>query len=401
MIFYELYRQRQQIAHQRDELQEWAEALKTADRRKDEFLATLAHELRNPLAPIRNGLQILKMSPDSDQAGEIREMMDRQMTHLVRLIDDLLDVSRVSQGKVELRIERIALQEALEDAIDVSRPLIESHQHKLIVEIPEETLWVSADLTRVAQIIGNILNNAAKYTNQGGNIILKAWQDGSDAVISVTDNGLGIPADMLPKVFELFTQVDQNLDRSQGGLGIGLALVKRLVEMHQGHIFVESQGLGHGSTFTVRLPLSEQKEHDQSATPLHSDSDVTDGLNILIVDDNFPAAQTIGWMLELLGHHPTLAHDGPAALAAARSLNPDVILLDIGLPGMSGYDVCRTLRQEPQFKDTVLVAQTGWGQERDKQQAREAGFDHHFIKPMSLEDFSALLANIKPKANAA
>ena len=395
-VFYELYRQRQQISFQRDKLQQSAEALRIADQRKDEFLATLAHELRNPLAPIRNGLQILKMSPGNEQAEDIRDMMDRQLTHLVRLIDDLLDVSRVSQGKIELRIEHISLQDALKAAIEVGRPLIEAQKHHFTIDIPQEPLWLNADLTRVAQIVSNLLNNAAKYTEESGHISLAVNHDGQNAFIQVRDNGVGIPPDMLPKVFELFTQVDQNLERSQGGLGIGLALVKRLAEMHQGDIKVESAGLGKGSTFTLRLPLSMNEEHDKFSEMNNPEPDPATALKILIVDDNFPAAQTIGWMLELLGHQPTLAHDGPQALNQARAIRPDVILLDIGLPGMNGYEVCRTLRQDPLFNNTLMVAQTGWGQEKDKQQARDAGFDHHFIKPMSFEDFSGLLANIKP-----
>lgn len=269
-VFFDLYRQQQQLATQRDQLKtaleenarllkesrQYAHALKEADHRKDEFLATLAHELRNPLAPIRNGLQILRMAPTGDISNDVRDMMDRQLTHMVRLIDDLLDVSRVSQGKIDLRCEQITLQSVLQSAIETSRPLIEKARHTLVLEIPGEPIFLHADLTRLAQVVSNLLNNAAKYTPEGGIITLNATIENNHAIVAVSDNGVGIPADMLPKVFELFTQVDHNLERSQGGLGIGLALVKQLVELHGGTIRSESPGLGKGSTFTVQLPLA-------------------------------------------------------------------------------------------------------------------------------------------------
>ena len=259
-VFFDLYRQQQQLACQRDELQKYAEALKAADHHKNEFLATLAHELRNPLVPIRNGLQILSMSPDIGVSDQIRDVMDRQLSHLVQLIDDLLDISRVSHGKINLRKERITLQSALQLAVETSRPLIEAGQHTLTLDIPEESLWLDADLTRIAQVVSNLLNNAAKFTPEGGALTLSVHTQGEEVVIGVSDNGLGIPADMLPKVFELFTQVSRNLGRSQGGLGIGLALVKQLIEMHDGSIHAESAGLDKGSTFTVRLMLSKKTE---------------------------------------------------------------------------------------------------------------------------------------------
>jgi len=382
-VFFELYRQQQILACQRD-------ALKEADQRKDEFLATLAHELRNPLAPIRNGLEILRRSPAEEVAGEVREMMDRQLTHLVRLIDDLLDVSRVSQGKVDLRKEPITLQAALEAAIEASRPLIEAGKHTLTLDIPAAPLWLDADLTRLSQVVSNLLNNAAKYTPAGGNIRLSVRAQNEEAVITVTDNGVGIPADMLPKVFELFTQVDRHLERSQGGLGIGLALVKRLVSMHGGTIEAESGGLGKGSSFTVRLPLSRHKIQPQAQAETAAETPHK-SLHILVVDDNIESAKTTGWMLEMIGYEPVLAHDGQEALKIARELHPEIILLDIGLPGMNGYDICRELRKDPAFKNTMLIAQTGWGQAKDRQLAQEAGFNHHLIKPVKLEELSALL----------
>ena len=254
-VFFELYRQRQRLADQRDELVAQAEALKDADRRKDEFLATLAHELRNPLAPLRHGLDTLRRSPDAGEAIAIREMMDRQMVHLVRLIDDLLDVSRVSQGKIALRHETIQAADALRAAVEASRPLIESAGHTLTVDLPADPLWLDADLTRLSQVVGNLLNNAAKYTPAGGRITLSLRADGDSAVIEVADNGLGIPAGMLSEVFQLFAQVDNHLERSRGGLGIGLALVKQLVTLHGGTVDATSSGPGKGSTFSVRLPL--------------------------------------------------------------------------------------------------------------------------------------------------
>ena len=411
-VFFELYRQQLLLAAQRDELKEKAEenarllkesqlnaaALQDADRRKDEFLATLAHELRNPLAPIRNGVQILRMSPNGAHSDTVREMMDRQLTHLVRLIDDLLDVSRVSQGKFDLRRERISLQAALQPAIETSNPLIDAAGHKLVLEVPEEELWLDADLTRIAQVISNLLNNAAKYTPDKGRITLRLAQDGQQAVISVTDNGMGIPPDMLPKVFDLFTQVARNLDRSKGGLGIGLALVQRLVRMHGGTIEATSEGLDKGSTFTVRLPLAHAPKKTVETAADAQPAANGRALQVLIVDDNIDSAKTTGWMTEMLGHMPTLAADGIEALAAAKELKPDVIVLDIGLPGMSGYDVCRALRADPAFKNTTLIAQTGWGQEKDRKQAFDAGFDHHLVKPVNFKEFSALLAKVQAAA---
>ncbi len=407
-VFFSLARQQLQLARQRDSLKvtadeneyllhesrQYAVALRDADRRKDEFLATLAHELRNPLAPIRNGLQILRMAPDGPQAEEVRGMMDRQLTHLVRLIDDLLDVSRVSQGKIDLRKERITLQSALKSAVETSQPLIDTARHKLVIEVPEEPLWLDADSTRISQAVSNLLNNAAKYTPDGGRITLTARRDGGEAVVTVADNGLGIPGDMLPKVFDLFTQVDRHLERSKGGLGIGLALVRRLVDMHGGSITAESAGLNNGSAFTIRLPLAVGVTDDPALAAARAKAEVAEALHILVVDDNVDSAKTTGWMIEMLGHLPVLAHDGLEALEKARVLHPDIIMLDIGLPGMNGYDVARELRKDPAFKNTVLIAQTGWGQARDKELAVEAGFDHYLVKPVDYKEFSSLLPTI-------
>jgi CheY-like chemotaxis protein len=372
----------------------YAEALKAADQRKDEFLATLAHELRNPLAPIRNGLQILRMAPDGPRAEEVRAMMDRQLTHLVRLIDDLLDVSRVSRGRIDLRRVRMRLQDAIAAAVEASRPLIEAHGHTLAIDLPETPLWVDGDLTRLAQVVSNLLNNAAKYTPDGGHIALSLRHRAGLAEIEVRDNGLGIDAAMLPRVFELFAQSDQHLERAQGGLGIGLALVSKLVEMHGGRVTAASEGVGRGSGFTVTLPLAASEGEAQTASAV-PEADAALPLQVLVVDDNIDSAQTTRWMLELNGHVPAVAHDGPTALETARRLRPDVILLDIGMPGMDGYEVCRQLRLLPETQAKLIIAQTGWGQESDRKKAFEAGFDHHITKPISLDALNTLLALVK------
>ncbi|MFT4074515.1 MAG: response regulator [Asticcacaulis sp.] len=410
-IFAELYLQRRQLSAQRDNLKAFAEenlrllkesrdraqALKEADVRKDEFLATLAHELRNPLAPIRNGLQILRMAPDGPRAEEVRGMMDRQLTHMVRLIDDLLDVSRVSRGRIDLRKTRMNLQEAIHAALEASRPLIDANDHRLTLDLPEDLLWVDGDLTRLAQVVANLLNNAAKYTPSGGDIRLTLRREGEQAEIAVTDNGLGIEPDMLPRVFDLFTQAEQHLDRSQGGLGIGLALVSKLVEMHGGASSARSDGPGQGSTFTISLPLVDAQGEPIGA-PLQNAKKTAEPMNVLIVDDNVDSAQTSRWMLDLMGHRATVAHEGATALEIAHELKPDVVLLDIGMPGMDGYEVCRQLRQMPEMKNKTVIAQTGWGQESDRQKAFAAGFDHHVTKPVSLDLLTQLLADVRRTA---
>jgi signal transduction histidine kinase len=395
-VFFELYRQRQRIAAQRDELMAQAEALKNADRRKDEFLATLAHELRNPLAPLRHGLDTLRRNPEGEEATAIREMMDRQLVHLVRLIDDLLDVSRVSQGKITLRKETIQAADVVRAAVEASRPLIDSAGHMLTLDVPARPLWLDADLTRLSQVVSNLLNNAAKYTPAGGRIALSVRAEGDSAVIEVSDNGLGIPAEMLSEVFQLFAQVDNHLDRARGGLGIGLALVRQLVSLHGGTVEANSAGTGKGSTFSIRLPLvaaSQVLAAPEPAVPAEPAS--VRALKVLVVDDNAAVAQTMAWMLEAIGHDHRLVDDGRQAVEAARDYRPDVILLDIGLPGMDGYAVCRALRDDPLFKHTPIIAQTGWGQSRDKAAASDAGFNHHLTKPVALADLEAILANLQ------
>lgn len=392
-VFFDLYRQRQQLAHQRDALRTYAEALKEADRRKDEFLAVLAHELRNPLAPIRYGLEIMKMSADEPVSEDIRAMMHRQLSHLVRLIDDLLDVSRISRGKINLNREAVELSEALQAALEASRPLIESSKHTLSLDLGEEPLWINADLTRIAQVVSNLLNNAAKYTPVGGRITLSVKRHGNEVAIAVADNGVGISEEMKPRVFDLFTQVDGETKRSQGGLGIGLALARQLMEMHEGRIEVESPGAGEGSTFTIHLPLYQPAGRVSETEPSTPPS--VPPLNVLVVDDNISSAETTAQILAMTGHKVTLAHDGPEALNTARKIKPDVIMLDLGMPGMSGYEVCRELRKDEDFRETMLIAQTGWGQERDRERTQEAGFDHHLTKPVDFNELSGLLAKHK------
>lgn len=397
-VFFELYRQRQQLAAQRDELKAQAEALKQADSRKDEFLATLAHELRNPLAPLRHGLDVLRRNPDRSTFTDIREMMDRQLVHLVRLIDDLLDVSRVSQGKIELRKDRIEAADVFRSALEASRPLIDSAGHALTVDLPPYPVWLDADLTRLAQVVGNLLNNAAKYTPDGGRIRLSLKTEGDTAVITVADNGIGIPPDMQSEVFQLFSQIDSHLDRSRGGLGIGLALVKRLVAMHGGTVAAESAGTGQGSAFTIRLPLATGSGPASQPSRAAVEPVTQRRLKVLVVDDSVDVAQTVGWMLEEIGHDYLLVHDGRQALEKAKEFGPDVVLLDIGLPGMDGYAVCRAFRQDERFQHTTIVAQTGWGQDKDKSSASEAGFDQHLVKPVSLGELERLLAGVAARA---
>jgi CheY-like chemotaxis protein len=378
------------------------EALKNADQRKDEFLATLAHELRNPLAPLRSGLQLLNMSHDSDVADATRTMMDRQLSHMVRLIDDLLDVCRITSDKLTLRKERVLLQAIAGAAVEASRPFIESAGHTLKLSLPDEPVWLAADPVRLAQVVGNLLTNAAKYTPEGGSIELAALRAACEVTLRVTDNGLGIPPEMVGQVFEMFTQVNRTLERSQGGLGIGLALVKRLVELHGGTITASSAGLGAGSTFTVRLPLinahadGAQPQTTPAVAPVGSK---VSGRRILVVDDCVDGAETLARLLQICGHETRTAYSGPQAIDVARSFNPEVMFLDIGLPGMSGYEVARRVRADPCLRGALLVALTGWGTEGDRRKSNEAGFDLHLTKPVEVRAIEGALARLGKPAN--
>jgi PAS domain S-box-containing protein len=384
---------KEELHRQADTLRRQADALKDADRRKDEFLALLGHELRNPLAPIRNGLHILLL-PDVDQAAvrQVKEMMEKQVNHLTRMVDDLLDVSRITRGRIQLRKEPVELARAVNHAVDSVRPLVEAQDHRLMVSLPAEAIHVDADPTRLEQVLVNLLNNAAKYTRSGGEIALIAEREGDEAVIRVRDNGVGIPADLLPKVFDLFTQVDASLDRSQGGLGIGLTLVKNLVELHGGRITAHSEGADRGSEFVVRLPALP-KGSDRSEDPRARPATDARGMRVLVVDDSRDAAQSIKILLEIEGHEVRVVHDGLAALAAYRTYQPDVVLLDVGLPRMSGYDVARQLRGEQGDRRPMIVAVSGYGQEEDKRLAHEAGFDFHMTKPVDPTKLIAVIAS--------
>ncbi|MBA3596924.1 MAG: PAS domain S-box protein [Methylibium sp.] len=355
------------------------EELREAHRRKDEFLATLAHELRNPLAPLRNGLQVMKLARDKPEIVErARSMMERQLAQMVHLIDDLLDMSRISRGKIDLRKERVELVKIVQQAVETSRPLIEAAGHELTINLSPQRIFVEADTTRLAQVIANLLNNAAKYTEPGGHITLAMDKHDGEAVVSVRDTGMGIPQPLLPAVFEMFTQVDRG--RSQGGLGIGLSLVKGLVELHGGGVEAHSEGEGRGSEFVVRLPATEADEVLLDSQ--HETGAPVAARRILVVDDNRDAAASLALMLGLMGNEVRTAYDGAEALETAAAFLPDTVLLDIGMPRLSGYDVCRALRQQAWGRSILVLALTGWGQEEDRRKSHEAGFDGHLVKPV-------------------
>ena len=368
------------------------QVLQEANRAKDEFIATLAHELRNPLAPIRTGLEILKKDTANGLPSQrARDTMERQLAHMIRLIDDLLDISRINSGKIRLEVARVRLAGAIDSAVEIGRPAIEARGHELAVEIADPGIELMADATRLAQAIGNLLNNAAKYTPAHGRIRLQAWQEGGEAVIEVSDNGVGIPPEMLENVFALFTQVGRTLDRSQGGLGIGLYLVRSLVELHHGSVAAESEGPGRGSRFTVRVPclLKPSPTAPPAAEP--APARPAAALKVLVVDDNEDAALTLATVLEMTGRQTRTVFEAPKVLEAAAEFGPDVVLLDIGLPVMTGYDVARLLRSDPRFSHLVLIAVTGWGSAEDRRRSAEAGFDEHLTKPVDLAALEPLL----------
>lgn len=359
------------------------------DRRKNEFLAMLSHELRNPLAPVRNAVYVLRQcGVEHPQVTWARDVIDRQVTHLVRLVDDLLDVSRITRGKIRLQREVLDVAAVVANAVETSRPLIHSHGHQLTVSLPEHPMRVVGDSARLAQVLANLLNNAAKYTPDGGQISVVVEQQGEQVVFRVRDTGAGIPREMLGQVFDLFTQMDQSLDRSQGGLGVGLTLVRRLVEMHGGRVQAFSEGLGKGSEFVVWLP-AKAPETSQSTAPTATPLDMESASprRVLVVDDNVDAADSLAVLLRLAGHNVRLAHDGPGALEAARTFHPDVALIDLGLPGFDGYEVARRLRERPADDDVLLIAVSGYAQEEDRQRSLQAGFFRHLTKPV---DFAVL-----------
>jgi PAS domain S-box-containing protein len=375
--------------------------LREQSRQKDEFLAMLAHELRNPLAPLRNGLEIMDLvGGDPAALQEAREIMQRQLDQMVRLVDDLLDISRITRGKLELRKERVDLAKVIHIAVETSRPIVEAAQHDLVLSLPDEAVQLKADVTRLAQIFANLLNNSAKYTPPGGRIELAARLDNGEVAVSVRDNGIGISPGMLPHIFEMFTQVDRSLDRSQGGLGIGLTLVRRLVEMHGGQVEAHSAGEGRGSEFVVRLPVVATSDERSEPTDAPTTATGLAARRILVVDDNRDSALTLSMMLRLMGNETHTAFDGAAALQAADQFRPDLIVLDIGLPKMSGYEVARQVREQPWGRDMVLVALTGWGQEEDRRRSQQAGFNYHFVKPINIDDLKRVLTENQAQPTA-
>jgi PAS domain S-box-containing protein len=377
-------------------------ALREADRRKDEFIALLAHELRNPLAPLRSGLQVLQLAANDPAAvAEARDMMGRQLGHMVRLIDDLLDVARVNQNKMELRRARVPLADALSSAVETARPLIEAAGHDLIIALPPDPVYLDADLTRLAQVFGNLLTNSAKYTEPGGRIWLTAERSGRHVVVSVRDTGIGIPAAALPTIFDMFSQVGRNVEQSTGGLGIGLALVKGLVEMHGGTVVAESPGAGKGSTFTVRLPAMEGRAGPPPSAPAEDEPGAGSKRRILVVDDNRDGATSMAMILKLKRYDVRTALDGIEAVEVAEAFRPHVILMDVGMPRLNGYDATARIREQPWGKDVTIIALTGWGQDRDKIRSQEAGCDGHLVKPVNLSDLEKLLAQIHAGDKAA
>ncbi|SMP49645.1 hybrid sensor histidine kinase/response regulator [Noviherbaspirillum suwonense] len=379
------------LEHETAERRSAEQALRVADRRKDEFLATLAHELRNPLAPLMNGLEILRMAGANPAMAErSREVMERQLRQMVRLVDDLLDVSRITTGKLMVRRTPVQLQQVIRSAVELAEPFIKSRGHTLQLDLPAEPVWLEADATRLSQVFSNLLNNAAKYTNAGGAIRLDARVAGASVAVRVIDNGIGLTPAMLGRVFDMFTQVDYSLERSNAGLGVGLTLARRLVELHDGRLEAESDGPDQGSTFIATLPLSQTAAPPASAAK----PDETTGrrFRILLADDNVDFSSSLATLLRSLGHELLVAEDGLRALEAAPSFQPDFAFLDIGLPGLNGYALARALRANPATGDTVLVAVTGWGQERDRQLAQEAGFDHHLVKPVEPAKIREVLA---------
>jgi len=394
-VFAELYRKtralarlnselEQRVAERTSALEATTAALQEADRRKDEFLAMLAHELRNPLAPIRTAVQLLRLKElGPPQRARARDVIERQVEHLVALIDDLLDVSRITRGMITLQREPVLVGAIVARAVETARPAIDAQRHELTLELPDELITVDGDKTRLIQVVANILHNASKFMDPGGRIHLKVVREGSQVAISVSDTGIGIPPDLVPKVFELFTQVHSKSERAQGGLGIGLALVRRLTEMHGGAVTARSDGPGSGSEFTVRLPTlgAEKVATSQRAEP--DPVAVMEPRRILVADDNHDAAESLTLQLQLAGHDVRMVHDGAAALEVAKTFKPDIVLLDLGMPKMDGYETARKMRQRSWGKCATLIALTGWGQQQDRQRTSEAGFDAHLVKPVS------------------
>ncbi len=379
------------------QMQEQAESLADLHRRKDEFLAMLSHELRNPLAPITNAVQLLGLQKHDDKLQhQARTIIERQVGQLTRLIDDLMEVSRINTGRIHLQLERVGLNGVVERGVETTRPLMDQHNHELTVSLSSQPIWVYADPTRLEQVVVNLLTNAAKYTTEGGTIAIAVQREGDEAVLRVRDSGVGIASELLPHIFDLFTQAERSLDRSQGGLGIGLSLVQRLVEMHEGKVEVDST-LGKGSEFVVHLPIMTAPAVSPKS-PKHI-APGSDGaaLRVLVVDDNLDSAQSLGMLLKATGHDVQLAYDGPTALQATLDYRPHVVILDIGLPGLDGYEVAKRIREQPTLKNIVLVAMTGYGNVSDVRRSVEAGFNHHLVKPADFIKVKEILASVSEK----
>ena len=371
------------------------QALKHADRRKNEFIATLAHELRNPLAPIRNGLELLRLaSGDLDTIAQAREMMERQLDQMVRLVDDLLDISRISNNKLELRKERIELSRIIHQAVESVRPMFDAANQKFATVLPVEPIYLEADFARLAQVFANLLTNASKFTHANGHIWLTVTRDEGTVNISVKDDGIGIPVEKQGQVFDMFSQIEQPVENSQKGLGIGLSLVKRLVEMHNGAVEIKSNGLGTGCEFTVRLPVLNEVVVP-TAEPKIKDAAIANSLRVLVVDDNRDAVKSLAMVLKLTGHEVETAYDGREAVDAAAMFKPDVVLLDLGLPKINGYEACRQIRDHEWGRNIKIIAVTGWGQEEDRQKTNDADFDRHLVKPVKPAVLLELLAELQ------
>jgi len=405
-VFAELYRKtrdlerlnlelEQRVTERTAALEATTVNLQEADRRKDEFLAMVAHELRNPLAPIRTAAQLLRVKElDESHRARARDIIERQVDHLVCLIDDLLDVSRITRGVITLRREPVLLGAVVARAVESMRHAIDTRRHELRVELPDELIAVEGDKTRLVQIIGNLLHNAAKFTDDGGRIVLKVSREGRNAAIAVKDTGIGISTELLPKVFDLFTRVHASSDPGEGGLGIGLALVRRLTEMHGGTVTAHSDGAGLGAEFIVRLPLVANHTIPLQP-PVENPLPVMAARRILVADDNHDSAEVLATLLNLHGHDVRVAHDGVEALEIAESFLPDVVLLDLGMPKMDGYETARQTRSRPWGKHAMLIALTGWGQQQDRHRTAEVGFDAHLVKPVTDADLFQLLATTK------
>jgi PAS domain S-box-containing protein len=382
--------------------QEQAAALADRDRRKDEFLAMLSHELRNPLAPILNATLVLRLFSNRNRLhgienptlDESTSIIERQVSQLARIVDELLEVSRITSGRIQLHQERIALRVVVENAVATVRSLIDQHKHELTVSLPTQTIWLNADAARLEQVIVNLLANAAKYTEPGGQVWLTLEEDGKEALLRVRDTGVGIAPETLPHIFDLFTQAERSLDRSQGGLGIGLALVQRVVQMHGGSVTAYS-ALGQGSEFVVRLPMGSPPEPQASSPPAKTALRAGGPLlRVLVVDDNVDTATSLATLVKVSGHDVRTAHDGPSVVEAAVDYRPNVVLLDIGLPGLNGFEIGKQLRQRPELQNAVLVAITGYGQESDLKRSFEVGFDHHLVKPVDFQKVLHILASV-------